>query len=95
MSYPINSIQDFFQWAKTRDPEETYDYYSRTDCAIARYCKARGVRYAINDRNYLHGLYGKSNLERFALFGCKDGEYASKCTMGQLVAVLEREINKS
>lgn len=45
MSYPVNSLRDFYEWAKSRDPNETYDYTNRQTCAIALYCRERGVEY--------------------------------------------------
>lgn len=48
MSYRIGSLQDFYQWVKTRNPAETYDYYSIPDCAVARYARSRGLSYRPN-----------------------------------------------
>lgn len=45
MSKRIGSVEDFYEWVKGRAPTELYKYDDYTDCAIARYCRERGVYY--------------------------------------------------
>jgi len=45
MSMKIGSVQDIIQWAKGKDPNETYLYYNCDTCALARYARDRGVDY--------------------------------------------------
>jgi len=45
MSMKIGSVRDVLEWAKSQDPEETYNYYDCNDCALARYARSRGVYY--------------------------------------------------
>lgn len=44
-----NTMRDFYEWVKTRDPNETYNYYDYSDCARARYCRSRGLSYNVYD----------------------------------------------
>ena len=47
MSKQLDTIYDFYEWVKSRDPAETYCYYSPNDCAHARYCRDRGIRHQV------------------------------------------------
>ena len=49
MSLMPNTMRDFYEWVKARDPNETYNYYNADDCARARYSRDRGIHYDIND----------------------------------------------
>lgn len=69
MSRHIGSIHDFYAWVKTRDPHERYVYSDMGNCAIARYCRERGVRYGMqwkhlekiaNYRSIWHTFFGTS-----------------------------------
>ena len=87
MSMKIGSVRDVLEWAKGRNPEETYNYYSYDDCALARYARDRGVEYAgACDLGY--------DIERIVN---NAGEKSSRVKMSELVetlqAVLEEEKN--
>lgn len=63
MSLMPNTIRDFYEWVKTRDPEETYNYYSMENCARARYCRSRGLSYGNNDCMDEHPIEAASMQE--------------------------------
>lgn len=88
MSYPINSLRDFYEWVKTREPTETYDYTNRRDCAIALYCKDRGVEYEGSTWEHIGRQY---HLEFIAQHS-EDNPYPIK-KMSDLRMVLERELD--
>ena len=93
----IGSIEDFYEWVKARDPEETYNYYSLDDCACARYCRERGIGYRGN--NYpsplLHvELYAEHAAQQYWTRGPLDKDKVTHLTMGGLRKELEYWINE-
>ena len=84
MSMKIGSVRDVLEWAKSRDPNETYDYYNCEDCALARYARSRGVTY-----NFAYDL--GIPLERLVV-SASDPCNRSNVKMSELVAVLQMEL---
>lgn len=96
MSARIGSIQDFYQWAKSQNPDETYNYFDSRDCACARYAKDRGIEY--RPEGSVPGFLGDHidpKMEQAAMqmnvrWGDLDGTInPSKLTMSNLVRELK------
>lgn len=83
MSLMPNTIRDFYEWVKSRDPNETYDYYNADDCARARYCRDRGLSYGPIDSIDNHPIEEASMQDNVPL--CHRG----KLTMGNLRKEIE------
>lgn len=83
MSYRIGSIQDFYQWAKSRNPDETYKYFDLSDCAVKRYMTERGLPYSANPKSPLEWAAQQENTR-------PETDMNTLLTMGGL----EREIRE-
>lgn len=80
MSYPVYSLESFLSFAQSKDPNESYSYWSVHSCACAQYCRSRGIEY--DSRVSHHGL------ENIA---CGDDD-PEAWTFGQLVDRIKAEI---
>lgn len=64
MSKQIGTMTDFYEWVKGRNPAETYDYFDTCDCAVARYCRDRGVKYDADPKSLLEWAAQQDGQQR-------------------------------
>lgn len=80
MSKQIGTMTDFYEWVKARDPKETYRYFDTENCAVARYCRERGIPYKTDP---------KSRLEHAAQQETYGKPFSFTLTMGNLRKEIE------
>lgn len=73
------SLSDLLDWAKTRDPDEQYDYCDSGDCALARYARDKGIEYS----------YGEDGWATTKMENAANVRFNGACHMRDFVKKLE------